>query len=175
MKKFKFKLSAFGTRQVTLLALVILIAIAGYINLSHEDEISIPASVDVSENSQDTPASTENADYFAASRIERDKARSSAQEVYREVIENRESSSEAKVSAQSNLAASAKASETEALIEGVLKAKGFEDNIVYISESGANVVVKTIGLTPAQAAQIQDVVKENTGLSSDKIKIVEIK
>lgn len=169
----KFSLSGFGRRQITLLSLVILIAVAGYINITHKDEDIIPASGDVDIVFQDAPEPKD--DYFTASRLDRDKSRSAAMEVYREVLENKESSSETKELAQKDLTASAKAMETEAVLEGLIKAKGFDEVIVYISNESANIVVRTIGLTPAQAAQIKDLVKENAYITAEKIKIVEIK
>ena len=171
----RLKLNGFGARQITLLSLVILIAAAGYINLSHEEEQTVPASAGVTETSaEEVRAETVHVDYFADSKLERDKARGAAQEIYREIATGKDSTGEVRNGAQADLAASAKAAETEALIEGILKAKGFDGSIVYVTGAGANVVVKTIGLTPAQAAQIRDAVNENTGLAADNIKIVEI-
>jgi stage III sporulation protein AH len=173
MKKFKF--SGFGRRQVTLVSLVILIAVAGYINLTHKDEDVIPASGEMVLLEEQPQQTAQEDDYFTLSRYERDKSRSAAMDVYREVIQSSESTADAKENAQKELTATAKAMETEVTLEGLIKAKGFEDAIVYISGASANVVVKTIGLTPAQVAQIKDLVVENAKITPDKIKIVEIK
>ncbi len=169
MKKLNF--GSFGRRQVTLLSLVVLIGVAGYINLTQKDEKVIPTSSEA--EVIETPAKQD--DYFTLSRFERDKSRSSAMEVYREITENPDSTREAKDTAQKDLTAAARAIELEAALEGLIKAKGFEEVIVYLTADNANVVVKTIGLTPAQAAQIKDLVKENAKIKADKIKIVEIK
>lgn len=173
MKKFNF--AGFGRREVTLVSLVILIAVAGYINLTHKDEDVMPASGEITLSEEQPQPTAQQDDYFTLSRHERDKSRSAAMDVYREVIQSGDSTAGAKENAQKELTAAAKAMETEAAIEGLIKAKGFEDAIVYISGTGANIVVKTIGLTPAQAAQIKDLVVENAKIAPDKIKIVEIK
>ncbi|MCK9478335.1 MAG: SpoIIIAH-like family protein [Firmicutes bacterium] len=174
MKKFNFK--GFGKRQVTLLSLVILIAVAGYINITHKDEDAIPVSGEIDLQQEAPPLSASQGDeYFALSRHEKEKSRSAAMEVYREVSKDSSNTAAVKEDAQKELTASAKAIETEALLEGLIKAKGFEDAIVYISEGAANIVVKTMGLTPGQAAQIKELVMENAKIAADKIKIVEIK
>ncbi len=174
MKKIKF--SGFGRRQVTLVSLVILIAVAGYINLTHKEEEAVPASgdIEIQESLPENSPAPSADDYFSVSRLERDKARSAAMEVHKEIIDSNESSAKAKEEAQKELAAYAKAMETEAALEGLIKAKGFEEALVYIAGQNANVVVKTIGLTPAQAAQIKDLVIQNAKIGADKIKIIEI-
>jgi stage III sporulation protein AH len=174
MKGFSFK--GFGRRQVTLVSLVILIAVAGYINITHEDDESMPVSgvIDIQQQEPPQPSQAED-DYFTLSRHERDKSRSAAMDVFREVTQDSQGTAESKENAQNELTASAKAIETETLLEGLIKAKGFEDAIVYISDDNINVVVKTIGLTPSQVAQIKDLVIENIKVTVDKIKIVEIK
>ncbi len=170
----KLNLAGFGRRQVTLLSLVVLIAVAGYINLTQKDEEVVPASGGAVIT--DTPQQTAQPDdYFSLSRYERDKSRSAAMAVYREVVSNKDSGKEAKDAAQASLTAAAAAMEAETVIEGLIRAKGFEEALVYINADSASVVVKTIGLTPAQAAQIKDLVKENANISAEKTKIIEIK
>ena len=63
--------------------------------------------------------------------------------------------------------------ETEANTEGLIKAKGYSECIVTIQDDSANVVVEnTEALTSAQAAQIMDIVREQTGVVSENIKIM---
>jgi len=79
------------------------------------------------------------------------------------------------VKAQEELIAIAKNIDKEGAIENLIKAKGFKDALVFINEGNVNVVVKTDGLIQTQAAQIQDIVISQTGVSADKIKIVPVK
>ena len=65
--------------------------------------------------------------------------------------------------------------DTEGTIESLVKAKGFEECMVYITEESVNVVVATPGLTPEQAAQINEVVMAESGRAASAVKIVEIK
>lgn len=167
----KLNLNAFNKRQVILAGLVVMIAVAGYVNLNYQSNEATPASSTIT----DIPTAPKEDDYFTTARLEKEKSRSSAMDIYRELIANPQSSPETKQKSQADLSASAKAIENEAILENIIKAKGFDNVIVYISESGANVIVKTSGLVPAQVAQIKDLVIEKTKITSEKIKIVEIK
>ena len=167
----KLSLNAFNKRQVILAGLVVMIGVAGYVNLNYQSNEATPVSSTIA----DIPTAAKEDDYFTTARLEKEKSRSSAMDIYRELIENPQSSQEIKQKSQADLSASAKAIENEAILENLIKAKGFDNVVVCISEGGANVIVKTSGLVPAQVAQIKDLVIEKTKITSEKIKIVEIK
>ena len=61
--------------------------------------------------------------------------------------------------------------EKESTIENLVKAKGYEDCIVFLDETGASVVVKTGNLDSASVAQIKDIVVARTGLKASEITI----
>ena len=171
----KFKKSGFGRRQVILSGLILLIAIAGYINLNYtgvkpqEDVITeaLPEEVAV------PVATTPVVDEFAQMKIERDKSKSESMAVFREIVDNEKTSTEAREKAQADLSAAAKTAETEKMIEALLEAKDFKETIVYIAADKVNVIVKTDGLVPTEIARIKDIVIENTGFNADSVKIVE--
>lgn len=54
------------------------------------------------------------------------------------------------------------AMETELVLEGLIKAKGFEDCVVTISTENVNIVVKAAEITAEQAAQILNIVVTET-------------
>lgn len=64
---------------------------------------------------------------------------------------------------------------SEAQIENMVTAKGYEDCVVFMSEDGVSVVVSTgeEGLQTEDIARITDIVKQETGLSAESIKIME--
>ena len=76
--------------------------------------------------------------------------------------------------AQQGMLTLAQNTETETAIENLLRAKGFEDVVCYINNDMANVVVKTEVLDSANTAQITEIVTEQSGISQDKIKIMEM-
>ena len=65
---------------------------------------------------------------------------------------------------------------SEAQIENMVTAKGYEDCVVFMSEDGVSVVVSTgeEGLQTEDIARITDIVKQETGLSAESIKIMEV-
>ena len=65
------------------------------------------------------------------------------------------------------------AMEKELLVEGLIKAKGFTDCIVTVQNNSVNVVVNnTEALTSAQASQIMEIVRRETGVAAEDIKIL---
>lgn len=109
--------------------------------------------------------------YFAQSKQDRDIARSESMAVFKSVTEDANAGEEAKAEAQEKLALAAEHMAKESTIEGLVKAKGFEDCFVTLDESGANVVVKGNQLEKESVAQIKDIVIAQTGLKAAKIKI----
>ena len=65
---------------------------------------------------------------------------------------------------------------SEAQIESMITAKGYADCVVFMSEDGVSVVVSTgaDGLQTEDVARITDIVKQETGLSAECIKIMEV-
>jgi hypothetical protein len=52
-------------------------------------------------------------------------------------------------------------------------AKGFEECVAVISNGNASIVVKSDGLTPAQLAQINEIVYEQASIKPVNVKIIE--
>jgi stage III sporulation protein AH len=69
----------------------------------------------------------------------------------------------------------ASATLSEAQVENLVVAKGYEDCICFIGEESVSVVVSSLseGLTEADVARIAEIVQEETGLSLGQIKIIE--
>ena len=66
---------------------------------------------------------------------------------------------------------------TEGKIENLIKAKGFEECMVYYDTEKVDIIVKSAaeGLTDEQVAQMQDVVLGEVELPAENIRIVEVK
>ena len=61
--------------------------------------------------------------------------------------------------------------EKEADAEMLLKAKGFSNVVVSVSDDSCDVVLDMGDVTDAKRAQVEDIVKRKTGISADKIVI----
>ena len=85
---------------------------------------------------------------------------------------NDEASEEAKAEAAEKIAKIATDIQNEANIETLVKAKGFEDCVAVIAEGSVSVVVKAETLQAKDAAQILAIVYETTGISPEKVSII---
>ena len=178
-------------KQILIVALSLVVVIAAYLNWTYTDPVE--KTVTVAGNQEDTKiygeatlvdGDTEEAEavsavteseYFRSARINRDKARSDSLDILREVAESESASEYDKTTAYGKMTAAAENTEKEGNAENLLKAKGFEDVLVYITDDAVTVTVKTDGLTSAETAQIYDIIIAETGCSAEKIKIIEIK
>jgi stage III sporulation protein AH len=80
-----------------------------------------------------------------------------------------------KTEAINELAKIAEYSEKEAAIELLLEAKGFNDVVASVAEDSVDIVINQQTLENSQKAQIEDIAKRKTGVTSDKITINVIK
>lgn len=120
--------------------------------------------------------SDEMAEYFAEVRIERQAARDDAATTLETVAASEGASQETVDSALSQMAQMAAWTVKEAELENLITAKGFQDCVVYISDSGVSVTVAANeGLSNADVAKITDVVTTETDFGADQLKVVEIK
>ncbi|MBQ3022633.1 MAG: SpoIIIAH-like family protein [Clostridia bacterium] len=162
-------------KQLAVAALAIIIGTAGYINAGRNSEeagkkyLGEAQLVNSSEDAQ-----TENTDFFAQARLDREAGRSRSIETYNAVLQNENSDEAAKASAQAGVLELAQNTETETAVENLLRARGFEDAVCYINGGMANVVVKTQMLDGEGAAQISEIVSAQSGIAQEKIKIMEM-
>lgn len=117
---------------------------------------------------------TVTSDYFAAVRLSRQEARDSAVNLLQEAM----AYGDADASSQSGkqLEEIVETALCEAQIESLIIAKGYEDCVAYMSESGISVAVAVPegGMKQEDVAVIADIVITQTGLSMESIRVVEV-
>ncbi len=169
VKKFFVKI---GKRNLIIVGAVLLIGAAVAVNwafFSRGNNTGKPEDTTGGE-----PASAGSSEsYFAASAVSRQRARDEALEVLQAVIDDASAAEAAKKEALAGITQMAKDMEAEANIETLVVSKGFEKCVAVISNGAVNIVVKSRGLTAAEVAQINTIVYEQTGISPDKIVIIE--
>ena len=113
-------------------------------------------------------------EYFAAVRLSRQEARDSAVSLLQEAI----AYSDSVQAAQSNekLEEIVQLALCEAQIESLVIAKGYEECVAYISESGISIAVAAPegGLQQSDVAVIADIVLTQSDYSMDDIRVVEV-
>lgn len=188
-KEFKFK-SIFtadtwkkgfvkiGTRNLVIILAVLLIGGAVYANWRLFGKASsAEASKPASEVTQSAEAGTKTPEsYFAASQVERQRARDEAIEVLQNVVDNskNESDASAKEEAMSGISAIAANIALEANIESLIKAKGFENCVAVINGNKASVVVSSEGLKQNQLSQILEIVYVQANILPENVTITEV-
>ena len=99
----------------------------------------------------------------------KEQTRAKNKETLLEIINSTSISEEQKQNAIEGMIALTEIAEKETAAEILLEAKGFEDVVVSISETGVDVVVNAETLTEAQCAQIEDIVTRKTGTATENI------
>ena len=188
-------------RNAVIVAIVLFVGAAVYLNWSYNQSGSANAGADeaaqnsakilgqaslVNGEEEDALLSDEDAQaeqgqtqtgtgYFATARLNRQQARDSALELLQEAAADEGAEQEAIDQANASIQTMADYTLSEAQVENLVVAKGYEDCICFINENSASVVVASTedGLTDADVARIAEIVTEETGLSVSQIKIIE--
>jgi len=134
----------------------------------------VSSSTEIKSLSVDKGLNKEN-DFFIDYKLERDRLRSQEADYLREIINNPNASQQSKDKAQQDLINLSHKVEREMIVENLVKAKGFEDAVLFLSENNANIVVKTDGLLDKEVVQISEVITKTTNVPIEKITIIERK
>ena len=115
-------------------------------------------------------------DNFAQIRLTRQKSRDSAVELLQETIafDQDESTASAAVMSLDSIVGEAL---SEAQVESLVIAKGYDDCVVYMNDEHINVAVAAPenGLTESDVALISDLVTSQTDYGMEDIRIIEVK
>ena len=142
-------------RKAVVGTILVFVCAAIFLNGKYAEKVDKPTKVlgqselvSTDGDAAEVSANAEGKDYFASARLTRQQARDSALSLLL----------------------------SEAQIENMVTAKGYEDCVVFMSEDGVSVVVSTgeEGLQTEDIARITDIVKQETGLSAESIKIMEV-
>lgn len=122
-------------------------------------------------NDKTTATSLNSDEYFAQAKLEREETQDKIAEMTQDILESVEESDTAKTEAVTQAAQLATILEQQTNIESLIKAKGFEDCLVFIQNGECSIVVKDSKLTDEDTLIIKDIATGQTGISIDKIKI----
>ena len=173
-----------GKKHIIVACLTLILGVAVYMNYafaSVEDEItadSVAASetVEVSNYGEAAFVSSEGEnDYFAQVRLARMTSRDEAVETLSSILGGGDISDEENAIYTNGAMTLSALSESENTIESLIKAQGFQDCVVYLNDTSANIVVKSDGLIPAEAAQIKDILLTEVTIPAENIRIFEVK
>ena len=184
-------------KNLVLAMLVVLLVITGYLNFAYNQNaikeqedanlldnenqkptVTVNDALEGKENSKEMDPSTDavstssSGGFVVEYRFERENTRKKEINWIKEIVDNPNSDPETKDQAQQQLLEITSNMEKELNIEGLLKAKGFNDSIVIFNQDYVSVIVDKQELAPEEVAQILDIVKRESGKEADSIKII---
>lgn len=128
--------------------------------------------VKTSGNNNDDVAQEQEQSFFETYRTDRESTRNQEIAYLDEIIASASSTETAILDAESQKLNITSSMETELVLEGLIKAKGFEDCIVTMSTENVNIVVMDEDLTLEEAAQILNIVETETTFTAPDVVII---
>lgn len=171
-----------GKKQIVIASLTVLLGAAVAVNfaVSGAKKKTVEPSTQVSANYGDTSyvsntSLTGTDAYFAQARLDKQQSRDEAAQVLAAMYNGGDMTLDELSTVSANAQNLSAMIESEGRIETLLKAQGFSDALCYLSENGANIIVKTNGLDAVGAAKIKATLLSEVDVASDSITIVEVK
>lgn len=148
------------TKIIILSLMIVLLGVTGYLNIVLNNSV------------KNVNTNTTTTSYFTSYRNDRSSTRDQEILYYDAIIDSDSSSQEAVKAAQDAKLALIATMDKELAVEGLIKAQGFSDCVISISDSKVNVVVKCKTLTDNEVAQIATIVKEQLKTNLKNIVII---
>ena len=98
--------------------------------------------------------------YFIEQRLGRDKLRANLIERLNDIINNENTTEEMRIEAQKKIMHIGDLSEKELRIEGLIKAKGFEEAIVFLTDENLKIIVSVEDLKEQDVVKILNIAME---------------
>lgn len=118
--------------------------------------------------------STVGVGLVSEAKVTREQTRSKNKEILMELINSANVTEEQKQGAIDEMVEMTDVAEKELAAETLLVAQGFDEVVVSIYDSCADVVVSSTQVSDAQRAQIEDIVKRKTGIEAANITITPV-
>lgn len=119
-----------------------------------------------------TQASESSKNYFVEYRLSRDKLRATLIDRLDEIVNNVNTNEKVREEAQREIMSIGNVSEKELQIEGLIKGKGYEDALVFLTEEDIKIVVSSVELKEQDMVKILEIVKSETDYDTNNIKIM---
>ena len=160
-------------RNAVVGTILVFVCAAIFLNGKYAEKVDKPTKVlgqselvSTDGDAAEVSANAEGKDYFASARLTRQQARDSALSLLKEASENDDVDAETASEAAKSIETLASYTLSEAQIENMVTAKGYEDCVVFMSEDGVSVVVSTgeEGLQTEDIARITELFGEMPAL-----------
>ncbi len=172
-----------GKKQIVIASLTVLLGAAVAVNFAvsggkknvSEKSTPVAGSATYGDTSYVSNAASGSDAYFAQARLDKQQSRDEAAQVLAAMYQGGDMTPDELSAVSANAKNLSDLIESEGRIETLLKAQGFSDALCYLSDNGANIIVKTEGLDAVGAAKIKSTLLSEVEVASDSITIVEVK
>lgn len=184
MKKLHMNMVV-GKKQLLLASLVLCLSLAVYLNWVYTgNELGLPVTQTVETESEGAEKHYGDSQYvnideqgeafFAEAKLSRQKTRDEAVATLNTLIESEQLTADQRTELANKATALADAIETEGKIETLIRAKGYEECMVYYDTERVDVIVKTNGLLTNEVTQMKEIIDREVSIPSEKIAIIEV-
>ncbi len=123
------------------------------------------------DNNISIQTNTKTDDYFATSKLEREKMYSQMLETYQKLLESTSISQEQKAISEQEITKINQTKNAIMISENLLSTKGFENSVIFVNDNSVSVVVKADNLATEQIAQIQNIISRELRVDLTNIHI----
>lgn len=178
LEKVRDFFAKIGRRNLIIIGAVLLVGVAICLNWvlfanPSDGGYDYNDSSNAADGNVDSSNASEVLAYFASTQVSRDRARDEALAVLQNVVDSTDADTAEKNQALEDISTIAANIEAEANIEAMVMAKGFEQCVAIINDGLCTIVVMSEGLLPAQLAQINEIVFEQTGIKPVNVKYIQ--
>ncbi|ABO49598.1 hypothetical protein Dred_1063 [Desulforamulus reducens MI-1] len=110
--------------------------------------------------------------FFVEYRLERERSRGHQIEIAREIINNTNSDPDIRKKAQEQLYVISNRLQKELEVESLIRAKGYQDSVVFLEGKTVTVVIQAKDLNQEDAVKITDLVSRSTQVEAQNIVII---
>ena len=110
-------------------------------------------------------------DYYANSKIEREKMYSQMLEVYQNVLNSSSAQESQKQSATLEIQKINNTKNSIMICENLIKTKGFQNSVIFVNGDSINVIIGTVNLEKEQVAEIQNIIEREMNAEAKNIHI----
>ena len=174
--------SVFNQRTLIMCAMLAVLVVTGAVSIQYTRRAEQTAQENTTaretaqsqtqSDAQPTEEAAETGSFFTDYRSERNSVRAQEVAYLDSIIQNTATKQETLDEAQARKLELTDMMEKEVTVEGLLRAKGFSQAIVTLSPESVNIVVADASVTSQQAAQILQIVQNETGQPAQNVKII---
>ena len=141
-------------------------------NISETTENEVASSVATTEENRETSTQvSDTAEYFNASRLERDTMYSQMLESYQKILDSKTTTDKQKDEAQKEIDTINKIKNAMMISENLIKTKGFQDVVIFSNDDSISVIVNKEELNKEDVAQIQSIIAREMNAKIEDIHI----